>query len=86
MTDRALGIGVVGLGRAFTLMLPTFVADPRVRLVAACDLRTEATARFTADFDARVHGSVESLCADPAVDVVYVASPHQHHAAHVEAA
>ncbi len=86
MTDRALGIGVVGLGRAFTLMLPTFVADPRVRLVAACDPRTEATARFTADFDARVHDSVESLCADPAVDVVYVASPHQHHAAHAEAA
>jgi len=84
--ERQLGIGVVGLGRAFTLMLPTFVADPRVRLVAACEPRTEATMRFAADFDARIHGSVESLCADPAVDVVYVASPHQHHAAHVAAA
>ena len=70
MTQHAVGIGVIGLGRAFTLMLPTFVADPRVRLVAACDPRAEATARFAADFDARVHGSVESLCADPAVEVV----------------
>ena len=35
---------------------------------------------------AHVTRSVESLCADPAVDVVYVATPHQHHAAHVAAA
>ena len=39
MTPRRLGVGVVGLGRAFTLMLPTFTADPRVRLVAGCDPR-----------------------------------------------
>ncbi|MDB5937733.1 MAG: hypothetical protein JWP77_97, partial [Polaromonas sp.] len=26
-------IGVVGLGRAFTLMLPTFLHDSRVKLV-----------------------------------------------------
>ena len=85
MNERVLGIGVIGLGRAFTLMLPTF-EDPRVRLVAAFDPRVEATARAKSDFGARDHASVESLCADPAVDVVYVASPHQHHAAHVAAA
>ncbi len=86
MSGRVLGIGVIGLGRAFTLMLPTFAADSRVRLVAAFDPRAEATARAAADFGSRVHPSVESLCADPAVDVVYVASPHQHHAAQVAAA
>ena len=31
-----LRVGVAGLGRAFTLMLPGFVADPRLQLVAAC--------------------------------------------------
>jgi phthalate 4,5-cis-dihydrodiol dehydrogenase len=81
-----LGIGAIGLGRAFALMLPTFGADPRVRLVAAFDPRAEARARAKSDFGARDHESVESLCADPAVDVVYVASPHQRHAAHVAAA
>ena len=75
-------MGVAGLGRAFTLMLPTLVADPRVQLVAAADPRGEATQRFAQDFDARVHGSVDALCADPAVDVVYIATPHQDHAAH----
>ena len=84
--SRELRIGVLGLGRAFTLMLPTFTADPRVRLVAAFDPRGEATARFAAEFGANTHSTAESLCADPAVDVVYVASPVEHHAQHVAAA
>ena len=36
---RRLRIGVAGLGRAFSLMLPTFEQDARVQLVAACDPR-----------------------------------------------
>jgi phthalate 4,5-cis-dihydrodiol dehydrogenase len=79
---RKLRIGVAGLGRAFTIMLPTFAADPRVALVAAADPRPEARARFAADFSAAAHDTVEALCADPAVEIVYVATPHQHHARH----
>ena len=86
MTGTPRRWGVAGLGRAFTLMLPTFVADPRVRLCAAADPRAEARARFTADFDAPAYATVDELCADPAVDVVYVASPHQMHASHAIAA
>jgi phthalate 4,5-cis-dihydrodiol dehydrogenase len=37
MTDSSIRIGVAGLGRAFSVMLPTFAHDPRVRLVAAAD-------------------------------------------------
>src|SRR5437763_14447631 len=80
--QRKLRIGVAGLGRAFTVMLPTFVRDPRVTLVAAADPRTEARQRFAADFSAKTYESVEQLCADPAVEIVYVATPHQHHALH----
>ena len=86
MTERRLRIGVAGLGRAFTLMLPTLVADPRVELVAAADPRSEATQRFAADFGARAYDTVEALCADPDVEVVYIATPHEHHAAHVATA
>ena len=86
MTGTPRRWGVAGLGRAFTLMLPTFVADPRVRLCAAADPRAEARARFTADFDAPAYATVDELCADPVVDVVYVASPHQMHASHAIAA
>ena len=63
-------------------MLPTFAADPRVALVAAADPRAEARARFAADFRRKTYETVEELCADPAVEVVYVATPHQHHARH----
>jgi len=79
---RKLRIGVTGLGRAFSVMLPTFAADPRVALVAAADPRAEARARFAADFASKAYARVEDLCADPAVEVVYVATPHQFHAAH----
>ncbi len=78
-----LRIGVVGLGRAFTLMLPTFVHDSRVKLVAATDPISAARQQFEADFNAPAHDTIEALCADPAVEAVYVASPHQFHADHV---
>jgi phthalate 4,5-cis-dihydrodiol dehydrogenase len=63
-------------------MLPTFVGDPRVALVAAADSRAEARARFAADFAAVSYPTVEELCADPAVEAIYVATPHQDHARH----
>ena len=49
---RRLRLGVAGLGRAFTLMLPTLSAHPRIELAAAADPRPEARARFAADFGA----------------------------------
>jgi phthalate 4,5-cis-dihydrodiol dehydrogenase len=81
-----LKIGVAGLGRAFAAMLPTFARDARVTLVAAADPRAEARRQFEADFQARVYPDVGDLCADANVDVVYVATPHQFHAAHAIAA
>lgn len=80
--ERKLRLGVAGLGRAFTVMLPTFTGDPRIALVAAADSRAEARQRFAADFSAKTYETVEELCADPAVEAVYVATPHQYHARH----
>jgi len=62
-------------------MLPTF-RDPRVELVAAADPRAEARRRFARDFGGRAYDTVEELCADPDVEIVYVATPHQLHARH----
>lgn len=83
MTERKLRLGVAGLGRAFMLMLPTLKLHPRLELVAAADPRPEARARFAADFGGWAHETVEDLCTDPAVEAVYVASPHQFHVRHV---
>jgi phthalate 4,5-cis-dihydrodiol dehydrogenase len=85
-SPRALRIGVAGLGRAFMVMLPTLVRHPGVRLIAAADPRLEARTRFEQDFEGRAYASVEAMCADPAVDVVYVATPHAMHVDHVRLA
>ncbi|HEX9465585.1 MAG TPA: Gfo/Idh/MocA family oxidoreductase [Alphaproteobacteria bacterium] len=86
MPERRLRLGVAGLGRGFTVMLPTLAGDPRVQLVAAADPRPDARQKFAADFGATSYATVEELCADPSVEVVYVATPHELHAAHVCAA
>jgi phthalate 4,5-cis-dihydrodiol dehydrogenase len=83
---RKLNIGVAGLGRAFALMAPTLAADSRVALVAAADPRAEALAQFQKEFGGKRYGAVEELCADSSVDVVYIATPHQFHAAHARLA
>ena len=67
-------------------MLPTFLDDPRIHMVAACDLREGARARFADDFAAPVYADMERLVRDPAVEAVYIASPHQFHADHVRVA
>jgi len=81
-----LRVGVAGMGRGFMLMLPTLRAHPRMSLVAAADPRPEAQRRFVDEFGGRAYASVEALCADPGIDAVYVATPHQLHAPHAIAA
>ena len=82
LNERKLRLGVAGLGRAFSVMLPTFTGDARVQLVAAADTRAEARQRFATDFSATSYASIEELCADRAVEAVYIATPHEHHALH----
>jgi len=77
-----LRFGVAGLGRAFSVMLPTFTRHPAVRLVAAADTRAEARARFSEEFSAKAYDTIAALCTDQAVNAVYVATPHQFHREH----
>ncbi len=84
--DHPIRVGVLGLGRAFTLMLPTFMGDRRVRLVAAYDPRPGARAAFESTFGGVAPSDEKSVCAHPDVEWVYVATPHQMHARHVQMA
>jgi phthalate 4,5-cis-dihydrodiol dehydrogenase len=67
-------------------MAPALTRDPRVRLTAAADPRPEARARFQREFGGSAYETVEALCADPAINAVYVATPHELHAEHAVAA
>lgn len=85
-SQEPIRVGVLGLGRAFTLMLPTFLGERRVKLVAAYDPREQARDLFEKTFGGKAHSTAEDVCADPLVEWVYIATPHQLHAEHVELA
>jgi len=83
-----LGVGVVGCGAAAqALHLPSLASLPElfrvVHLVDAAPAVAEALAR---PLGARHGADLDALLADPAVDVVLVATPDAHHARHVVAA
>lgn len=85
MGARKIRLGVAGLGRAFSFMIPTFRDDPRIEIVAGFDPREDARARFAQDFHAQSFDAMEALCASD-IDALYIASPHQYHAPQVEIA
>ncbi len=77
-----LRLGVAGLGVASTLFLPGVESYAGARVVAAADPRASAREAFAKKYGGRAHESVEALCADPDVDVIWIATPNQLHCAH----
>lgn len=75
-------LGVAGLGRGFMLTLPSLREDPHTKLVACAAPREESRAAFLAEFGGQAYPTVEALCADPQVEAIYVATPHQMHRDH----
>lgn len=86
MTYDPVRLGIAGLGRAFMLMIPTFDADARVKLTAAAAPREESRIAFEKEYGGASYATVEDLCADPTVEAIYIATPHQMHVDHVLAA
>jgi predicted dehydrogenase len=82
--ERRLGLAFVGLGQAVARIFdhnPRLQAQVPYHFVGAFDPRSQATAQFRNDFGAKIYGSFEELCCDPAVDVVYIATPPALHCA-----
>lgn len=84
--ERKLKLGIVGLGRGFTVLLPTLIFHPRLEIIAAADIRAEARDRFELDFGGRAFETIEEMCEKADIDVVYIATPHFCHADHAVAA
>jgi phthalate 4,5-cis-dihydrodiol dehydrogenase len=55
-------------------------------LVAAAAPGRDSRERFVREFGGNAYASIEDLCSDRAVDVVYVATPHELYAEHVQVA
>jgi phthalate 4,5-cis-dihydrodiol dehydrogenase len=52
-----------------------------IRLIASCRDNTEAAAEFAAEHGGRSYGAWQDLLADPQVDAVVIATPHNLHEA-----
>jgi len=82
-----VGLGIVGLGGATLGMLPKFAKNAGYRIVAAADIDPEVLAAFAGDFpDAKTYTSVQELCKNADVDLVYIATPNRLHMEHTLAA
>ena len=79
---RILRLGIAGLGVASTLFLPGVEQFPHARIAAAADRRRSALEAFERKYQGRAYGSVEELCVDPQIDVIWVATPNQFHCRH----
>ena len=74
--DGQVRFAVIGAGGFARFAVSQFAQHPNAKLVGVYDSNEESSASFNAAHPgAKVHESVERLLADPAVDLVYIASP-----------
>jgi len=81
--DR-VSLGVIGLGRRGLIVSNAFVQDPRVRLVALCDVYGEQARNFQTRMQAHLAQPAlsvrhQDLLANKDVDAVYIATPDHLH-------
>ena len=74
--------GVLAPGRIARNFARDLALVPDAELVAPAPARQERADAFAGEFGGAAYSSYEELVADPAVDVVYVASPHTLHVEH----
>lgn len=78
-----LAWGIIAPGNIARMFASALRAATRQRVVAVGSRTIERARAFAGEFGVPgVHGSYEALVADPAVQAVYVASPHSEHAEH----
>jgi phthalate 4,5-cis-dihydrodiol dehydrogenase len=86
-SGSVLGLGILGLGGAAVNMLPAFRRSPRFEIKAVADLDEEILERFRADEPgAETTTEIEELCANPAVDLIYIGTPNHLHSGHARMA
>ena len=77
-----LRFGIIGVGNAGGGVLNMMRDEPKVEVVAAADVRPQALEAFQRDFGGKTYDTVEGICRDPDVDVVWIATPNHFHCPH----
>ncbi|MGY2701684.1 Gfo/Idh/MocA family protein [Nocardioides sp. HB32] len=71
--------GILATGRIAHTFARDLALVPGAELVAVGSRRPESARAFAAEHGGTAYGSYEELVADPAVEVVYIATPHALH-------
>ena len=80
-----MNIGFIGAGRIANILAATMARMEDVTLCAVAARDLERAQAFAAQHGFRkAYGSYEELLCDPEVELVYIATPHSHHAAHMK--
>ena len=77
-------IGILGAGNISRKVAPALVALPEIECYAVASRDFSKAEAFAAEFGFnQAYGSYEAMLSDPAVELVYVATPHSHHFEHM---
>lgn len=80
-----MNIGFIGAGRIANILAATMARMEDVTLCAVAARDLERAQAFAEQHGFRkAYGSYEELLRDPEVELVYIATPHSHHAAHMK--
>lgn len=77
-----LRLGIAGLGVGSTYVLNGLKGFANARIAAAADLRASAREAFQLQYHGPAYDSVEALCADPDIDVIWIVTPNHLHCRH----
>lgn len=78
---KTIRMGMIGIGVGGAEILPAMDSTPGIELYAGADINAVTRERFQARYpEAKVYDSIESLCADPDLDAVWVSTPNRFHA------
>src|SRR5262245_27160729 len=83
---NAIRLGIAGLGLAGAFMIRAAAVHPCIVLAGAADPLPRPRAAFERNFKVKSYEDFNNLCADPTIEAIYIASPHEFHAAQAVAA
>ena len=77
-------IGILGAGKISRSVVPAMIALEEIECWAVASRSLEKAREFAEQYGFRkAYGSYEEMLCDPEVELVYVATPHSHHFAHM---
>lgn len=78
-------IGIMGTGKMAGVFAQTLARMPEVECYAAASRSPERAKAFAGQYGfAKAYGSYEEMADDPELELVYIATPHSHHFAHMK--